>query len=463
MGQGLAYRWARNGGYRIILGSRDRTKAMRVAGELRQSVAGADIQGDTNARAAALGDIIILTLPYAHRAAVLAQIADFLPGKLLVDTTVPLRPPEVGLVALPGAGSAAVEARAIVGENVALVAAFHNVSAHLLRSDGAIAADVLVAGDDADARERVIRLAAAAGMRAWHAGPLANAAVPEGLTSVLIQINRRYGLRSAGIRIVSGGAGHSATTAPDRLELMAVKGMAAVGEGDDLAALIAERLVAGGTLPVDGDILVVAQKIVSKSEGRMVRLSSVIPSAEALRLADETGKAPELVQVILNESTGIVRIKQGLIIVEHRSGMVLANAGVDQSNVPAGYALLLPDDPDRSAAMLRERLLARFGTRIAVIVSDSSGRAWRNGVVGHAIGVAGLDPLVDMRGRPDMLGRPLQGTQMAVADSIAAAATLMMGEAAESKPAVLVRGYELGSDHVGIQPLLRQRREDLFR
>jgi coenzyme F420-0:L-glutamate ligase/coenzyme F420-1:gamma-L-glutamate ligase len=462
MGRALAFRWAR-AGRSVLLGSRDQARAASVAQELQVRVPASDIRGATNADAAARGTIVVLAVPYAHHREVLVEIALYLADKLLIDVTVPLAPGAAGTVSLPAAGCAAVEARQIVGESVDVVAAFQNIGAHLLSSDEPIDTDVLVSGDKPAARQRVIDLAYEAGLRAWHAGPLQNSAAAEALTSVLIQINKKYRCRSAGIRVVAPQASASETEAPDHLEATALEGLPSIRPGDDLADLIWQNLKEHRIALADDDILVVTQKVISKAEGRTIQLDSVTPSAEAQQIALETEKDPRLVQLVLDESKEVIRKKKGVIIVEHRLGVVMANAGVDQSNVPAGFALLLPKDPDASAGRLRDRLAALSKRRIAVIVSDSIGRAWRNGVSGHALGVAGLDPLLDLHGREDLHGRPLQVTQIAVADSIAATAALVMGEAGESKPVVLVRGYHFHSEHVGVQPLLRPKAEDLFR
>ena len=467
MGRALAYRWA-SAGYSVLIGSRNEERARSAARDLRVRVPGCGVRGEANPAAAAAAAIVVLTVPYACHAETLRVLAPFLEGKLLVDTTVPLRPPRVGTVALPEAGSAAVEAARLLGAGVRVVAAFHNVAAHLLDGDAGVDCDVLVAGDDEDARAEVIALAAAAGLRAWHAGPLANAAAPEALTSVLIQANRRYRWPATGIRLVPGGIAAPAPEAggrsrPGRVELTAIDGIPEIRAGDDLAEILWRAIGAGHHVLEDGDILVVAQKVVSKAEGRLVRIGGVVPSAEALRLAEVVEKDPRLLQLVLDESAEVLRARSGLVIVEHRLGMVMANAGIDVSNVPEGYALLLPEDPDRSARALRDRLAGRSGRRIGVVVSDSLGRAWRNGTVGHALGIAGLDALVDLRGRPDRFGRPLQVSMAAHGDAVAAAATLVMGEADESWPAVLVRGCGPGSEHVGVRPLLRDAGEDLFR
>lgn len=252
-----------------------------------------------------------------------------------------------------------------------------------------------------------------------------------------------------------------------RLELIALARFPRVKHGDDLAQLIVQALEAQAITLRPGDVLGCAQKIISKSEGRRVSLATVEPSARALDLAQRTGKDPRLVELILRESTEVVRVGKEVIIVEHRLGFVLANAGIDQSNVSESgaddEALLLPVDPDRSASALRERLAALTGVTVAVIINDSWGRAWRRGVIGHAIGVAGLDSVVDQRGRLDLNGRRLRATEIAVADELAAAASLVMGQADEGRPVVLIRGLTLAGNGSDAKSLLRPRAEDLFR
>jgi coenzyme F420-0:L-glutamate ligase/coenzyme F420-1:gamma-L-glutamate ligase len=251
------------------------------------------------------------------------------------------------------------------------------------------------------------------------------------------------------------------------LTLAAVPGIPAVAAGDDLARLLGDALERVGLQPRPGDVLVVTHKVVSKAEGRIVALAAVAPSARARELAAATGKDPALVEVILAESREVLRARPGLIIVEHRLGLVLANAGVDQSNVPqhgaGGCVLLLPEDPDRSATLLRAALQRRFGGPLAVVISDSVGRAWRHGVVGLAIGAAGLPALLDLRGRADREGRPLQVTQVGLADEVASAALLVMGEADEGRPAVLLRGLAWQAEPLPAAALVRERQADLFR
>jgi coenzyme F420-0:L-glutamate ligase/coenzyme F420-1:gamma-L-glutamate ligase len=251
--------------------------------------------------------------------------------------------------------------------------------------------------------------------------------------------------------------------APDKLELTALRDFPLVHAGDKLPELIADSLRANGLKILDHDLLAVAQKIVSKAEGRSVLLSNVVPSEEARRRARETGKDPRLVELILTESTEVVRQGDNLIITENHLGLVMANAGIDQSNVDEGFALLLPRDPDESAGKIRDHLKEEFGVNAGVIVVDSIGRAWRNGVTGHAIGIAGIKALLDLRKMPDLNQRELRVTDAAIADEIAAAASLLMGQAAEGKPVVLVRGFKDIQGTSTAKSLLRPREQDLFR
>jgi coenzyme F420-0:L-glutamate ligase/coenzyme F420-1:gamma-L-glutamate ligase len=251
------------------------------------------------------------------------------------------------------------------------------------------------------------------------------------------------------------------------VELTAVPGLPMVQPGDDLAELLGAALEANGLVPRAGDVLVVAQKIVSKAEGRIVDVATVRPSDEAVRLGAEIGKDPRLVEIVLSESRRVVRARPNLIIVEHKLGYVMANAGVDQSNVApqdgVHRALLLPLDPDASAEALRARLSDRFGVALAVIVSDSFGRAWRRGTVGVAIGAAGLPALIDLRGKPDLFGRTLEVSIIGYADEIAAAASLLQGQADEARPVVLVRGLRWSAPDAPASELIRPPQEDLFR
>lgn len=463
MGQGLALRWAR-AGYAVLIGSREPARAAQAAETLNRRLTTVRIRGDSNAAAAAAADLAVLTVPYPYHESALLAIRDRLAGKVLVDTTVPLRPGDRGQVELPSAGSAALAAQLLLGPGVQVVSAFQNVAAPLLLADGPVDCDVLVSGDAPQACEVVLRLVVAAGMRGWHAGPLANSAAAEALTSVLIQINSSGRTRHAGLRITPGDPPAQGSYAPDRVEMHALQGMPAIAPGQDLAAEILEAAGRQNLPLMDDDILVVAQKIVSKAEGRVVRLADVEPSAEARERAAGTNKDPALVQLILDESTAVLRQREGLMIVEHRQGYVLANAGVDQSNAQPGFAILLPIDSDASAARLVAALRERTGRRVAVIVSDSLGRAWRNGTVGQALGVAGLKALIDLRHTPDLAGREMQVTEVGLADEIAAGASCLMGQGNEAKPVVLVRGFRgLGDETASVKDLLRPRAADLFR
>jgi len=240
-----------------------------------------------------------------------------------------------------------------------------------------------------------------------------------------------------------------------------------VRPGDDLAGLVIAACERSALTLQDGDIVVVAQKIVSKAEGRYVDLATVAPSARAQSLAAQVNKDPRLVEVILRESRRVVRHRPGVLIVEHQLGYVMANAGIDRSNVdPAAGAepvLLLPRDPDASARRLLEGLAARFGQRLGVIVTDSFGRAWRRGTVGVALGAAGLPALVDMRGRPDLYGHALRVTSTGFADEVASAASPLMGQADEARPVVLVRGLAWSGPPAPAATLIRPPHEDLFR
>jgi len=253
----------------------------------------------------------------------------------------------------------------------------------------------------------------------------------------------------------------------DSLTLRVLLDIPSIVEGDDLGVILGDALDALAVAPVSGDVLVVTHKIISKADGRSVDLNTVKPSRAAEELARETGKSPAFCEVVLGESRQIIRKRQGLIIAEHRLGMIMANAGIDRSNVANGAdeerVLLLPENPDRHAADLARDLSARFGIKLAVVVSDSVGRAWRRGVVGLALGAANLSAVMDLRGRLDRDGRPLAVTEVGLADEIASAAELLMGEADEGRPAVLVSGLSLEGRSRPASDLIRPAADDLFR
>ena len=249
------------------------------------------------------------------------------------------------------------------------------------------------------------------------------------------------------------------------LTVTPLQGFPIVQPGDALAPLVCAALAHEGLALEAGDIVVVASKIVSLSESRQVRLDQVKVSPEAIRLAEETGKDARLDELILRESVAVVRAKPGLIIARHRLGLVGANAGIDQSNIDHAdgeSALLLPLDPDASAAALRTELGDRFGVAPGVIVSDSMNRPWRMGSLGVAIGCAGVPVLDDRIGDPDLYGRTLQHTIVNVADSLAAAAVLLMGETSERTPAALLRGYNAGPGGQTARDAIRPVGQDLF-
>ncbi len=260
------------------------------------------------------------------------------------------------------------------------------------------------------------------------------------------------------------GGGEPVPAEPREVRLLAPAGFPYVEPGDSLPGLIAATLSRNAIPLREGDVVVLAQKVVSKAEGRYVDLADVDPSPRARELAGICGKDPRLVELILSESTAVLRCRPGVIIVRHRLGLVLANAGIDQSNIEHGErqrALLLPLNPDRSASAIRSALAAG-GADVAVLIVDSIGRAWRLGTTGLCIGAAGLRTLDDMRGQTDLFGRTLVSTVVATADEIAAAASMLMGQAREASPLVVMRGLALRREDGSAQDIVRPFEEDLF-
>jgi len=272
------------------------------------------------------------------------------------------------------------------------------------------------------------------------------------------------------------------------LTLTPLQNIPLIRRDDNLADIVVNALQENNISLEDNDILVFAQKIISKAEGRTVNLATVTPSQRAIDIAKQTEKDPRVVELILQESNEVLRTRPGAIIVEHKLGFVCANAGIDHSNVnsplsraersrsdsggevEAGmrensedWVLLLPQDPDRSAEKMRSEIESKTGKRVGILIIDSHGRAWRNGTVGIAIGVAGLPALEDLRGKPDLFGFKLQITQVGVADELAAAASLVMGQAAEGTPIVHVRGFPYPLRGGSLKELIRPKEQDLFR
>jgi coenzyme F420-0:L-glutamate ligase/coenzyme F420-1:gamma-L-glutamate ligase len=252
------------------------------------------------------------------------------------------------------------------------------------------------------------------------------------------------------------------------MSLTALDGIPLIQPGDDLARIIGDALRRSDISLQNGDILVVAQKIVSKAEGRIVDLATIVPSPDALKYAQMVNKDPRLVEVVLRESEEVLKLAQNTLITVHKLGYIMANAGVDQSNVDHagtadGTALLLPDDPDGSAAALKSAIEAEWSAAIGVIISDSFGRAWRKGVTGVALGAAGVPSLRNLVGEPDLFGRVLRVSEHAAADDIASAASLLMGQGAEGLPVVHIRGLAYDSPDLPASALIRPKHQDVFR
>lgn len=253
------------------------------------------------------------------------------------------------------------------------------------------------------------------------------------------------------------------------LKLTSLEHFPLIKPGDDLAAIIADRVVAQGISPENGDIFILAQKIVSKAEGRLINLSTIKPSNEAKRIAEITQKDARFVEAVLSESKKVLRVRFNTLIVEHKRGFICANAGIDHSNVHGDWGddqdwiLLLPEDPDASAEKIQQALQNRFGVELGVEIIDSHGRAWRNGTVGIAIGLAGMPGLVDLRGNEDLFGFKLKVTQVGAADELAAGASLLMGQAKEGTPVVIAHGFPYALRQGNLQELIRPEELDLFR
>lgn len=251
------------------------------------------------------------------------------------------------------------------------------------------------------------------------------------------------------------------------LEIIGITGIPLIGEGDSVDEFILKALLDMGVELEEDDILVIAETAIAKSEGNIIDLKNLKPGPRAYELAEKTGKSPEVVEAILQESVDVIRVGPDFIISETRHGFVCANAGIDESNVDKGLATPIPADPDGSARLIRDNILENSGKRVSIIISDTQGRAFREGAIGVAIGISGLEPLWDRSGEKDLFNRELKTTAVAVADELAAAASIVMGQADEGIPAVLIRGFSypktLKNSSVSIKPLIRPRKYDVFR
>ena len=254
-----------------------------------------------------------------------------------------------------------------------------------------------------------------------------------------------------------------------RINIFALDGVPLVKPGDDLVEIIKDALIVSNERLQDDDIVVIAQKIISKAERRIVSLNSVKPSPQAEALATKLEKDPRQIELVLQESKEIVRSKPGVVIVEQNLGLVMANAGIDRSNVVDQdndndeYVLLLPKDPDASCDLIRHGINQRLGVKVGIIVNDSVGRAWRIGTTGHAIGISGLPAVIDLRGELDMFGKELLVSEQAVADELASAASLLQGQASEGMPVVVIRGFKSDAEKQKATALIRDREMDMFR
>ena len=251
------------------------------------------------------------------------------------------------------------------------------------------------------------------------------------------------------------------------LELLAIENIPLIEPGDDLVSILIQTIKEEKIKLRRGDILVIAQKVVSKSENRYAYLNDVTPSSEAIRIAKNSDKDPKLVQLILNESIKVIRQGRGVIVVENKLGFIHANAGIDKSNIESDTdnpkVLLLPKDPDNSALKIKEEIFRQTELKVGIIINDSSGRAWRKGIVGIAIGSSGVEVLLNLRGQKDLYGNALEITEVGRVDEIASAASLLMGQANEGLPVIIVRGIPETSKVNNVKSILRDKSEDLFR
>jgi len=248
-----------------------------------------------------------------------------------------------------------------------------------------------------------------------------------------------------------------------QMSLFALQNIPDIKPGDDIGKIISDCMKREGFLLSDGDIVVVAHKIVSKAEGRLINLSQVEPSSKARQLSEIVGKDPRLIELILQESEEIVKVRKGLIIARHRLGFVCANAAIDQSNAGEGTAILLPENPDESAKRICKSIKEETGKNIAVIINDSHGRPFRQGAIGIAVGIWGIKPLLSYAGKRDRYGYTLRSSVEAIADELSSAATLLMGQSNEGRPVVIIKGLSYEAGDGGVKSLIRSPKLDLFR
>lgn len=251
------------------------------------------------------------------------------------------------------------------------------------------------------------------------------------------------------------------------IKLIGIKGIPLIDENDDIATLILKAISKRNIALENDDIIVIAETIVSKAEGNKIKLKSIEPSLKALEIAEKTGKEPELVESIIAQSNEIIAVGPDFIISETKQGFVCANAGIDESNVEIGIATPIPLDPDKSAQTIREKIEKMARKEVVIIISDTQGRAFREGAIGTAIGISGMDPLWDRKGEKDLYGRELQTTSIAVADELASAASILMGQADEGIPVVIIRGVnyvqKIKNDNATSKSLIRPKKYDVFR
>jgi coenzyme F420-0:L-glutamate ligase/NADPH-dependent F420 reductase len=441
-GRALAVR-LHTAGHEVVVGSRERERAEAAAAEL-------GVAGATNADAVRAVDLVVLATNADGALDTARSLRAAIRTTPMLSVASELRFTPGGVLPSPEARSLAERLQDEVDAPV--LAGLHSLAAATLGHDEAPDEDAFVCGDDAQAKALTLELAAGlvAG-RALDAGPLASARALEGMTAVIVNLNKRY-RGHAGIRVTG-------LPVTGEVRVIPLRGIAELREGDDLGAILAHAAArAGGFEPQD--VLVVAQKAVSKVEGRVIELVGIEPSPRALELAG--GSDARRMEVIVRESREVLRSRPPLVIAETRHGFVCASAGVDSSNAPEpGTLVLLPLDPDASARRLRESVREITKVDVAVIVSDSFGRAWRLGTTDVALGVSGLAPLLDLTGERDAVGYELHATEIAIADEIAGAAELVMGKT-RGVPAAIVRGLRIAGDGSG-QDLVMPRERDLFR